>query len=123
MIEPVPEGQDTSFPKAFNADKTTEDGRKPTLKITSWNINGIRAWNEVSIVLTWIIQGLSGPNLGYFCGQITATSPHKIWAKIPLFDKKNSPKIFKNCFFKFFIICSPYIYICFHLYARYIIDF
>ena len=53
----------------------------------------------------------AGPNLGYFCSRITATSTHKILrAKIPLFIKKN---------------CSPYIYTSFRLYARYIhvIDF
>ena len=32
-----------------------------------------------------------GPDIEYFCGLITATSPHKIRAKIPLFDKKIFP--------------------------------
>ncbi|XP_069134148.1 DNA repair nuclease APEX1-like [Argopecten irradians] len=43
-LESLPEGTDTSFPKEFNPDKVTEDGRKSSLKITSWNINGLRAW-------------------------------------------------------------------------------
>ncbi|OWF42055.1 DNA-(apurinic or apyrimidinic site) lyase-like [Mizuhopecten yessoensis] len=40
----LPEGTDTSFPTEFNPDKVTADGRKATLKITSWNVNGLRAW-------------------------------------------------------------------------------
>ncbi|XP_060079663.1 DNA-(apurinic or apyrimidinic site) endonuclease-like [Ylistrum balloti] len=43
-VESLPEGTDTSFPTAFNPDKETADGRKATLKITSWNVNGLRAW-------------------------------------------------------------------------------
>ncbi|XP_033741551.1 exodeoxyribonuclease-like isoform X2 [Pecten maximus] len=43
-LESLPEGTDTSFPKEFNPDKTTADGRKAKLKITSWNVNGLRAW-------------------------------------------------------------------------------
>ncbi|XP_062591479.1 exodeoxyribonuclease-like [Saccostrea cucullata] len=45
-IEPLPEGTDTSFPTEVNPDAKTKDGRKFTLKIASWNLNGIRAWYD-----------------------------------------------------------------------------
>lgn len=34
----------------FTHECKTADGRKPTVKIASWNINGIRAWLDVSFV-------------------------------------------------------------------------
>lgn len=52
-IETLPEGTDTSFPTEVNPETKTTDGRKFTLKIASWNINGIRAWYDVSV---WIID-------------------------------------------------------------------
>lgn len=45
-IEILPEGTDTSFPTEVNPEAKTADGRKFTLKIASWNINGIRAWYD-----------------------------------------------------------------------------
>lgn len=34
----------------FSHDCQTKDGRKPNLKIATWNINGLRAWLDVSNV-------------------------------------------------------------------------
>lgn len=51
-IETLPEGTDTSFPTEVNPEAKTADGRKFTLKIASWNLNGIRAWYDVSV---WIV--------------------------------------------------------------------
>ncbi|KAK3097002.1 hypothetical protein FSP39_005509 [Pinctada imbricata] len=45
-VESLPDDADTSFPTEVNPDCKTPDGRKPTIKIASWNVNGIRAWSE-----------------------------------------------------------------------------
>lgn len=52
-IEALPEGTDTSFPTEVNPEAKTTDGRMFTLKIASWNLNGIRAWYDVSV---WIVM-------------------------------------------------------------------
>lgn len=43
-VPELPEGTDTSFPTAINANAKTKDGRKFTTTIVSWNVNGVRAW-------------------------------------------------------------------------------
>ena len=61
----------------------------------------------------------AGPNLGSFCGCITAISPHKIRAKIPLFSPQKIP--LKFVFLPLLHLMMSITW--FHLYDRYRIDF